>query len=414
MTYLTKNSFEKVMILFLITVPYGYFGLNLIGSDTNPLSMYLLPIVLLIILGITKGLFKVEMSYILVIGIFAVSVIVNFPDLQYREAIIKLAGLTVGFGYFFLAARGFGLGTRAERYLISAYRPVLLVGVIQVLSLLTGDLFSLRRVIREVLVSNPSQIPYRISLLVSEPSFMAFQVPLLLYLYHKYKRWEEMTILFVILFFTKSVNVYLIVFVFYVSYFTYKLIVSDNKKYYLLLSVALAPITYYIMDLSGISNRILAIQSDYSARVRFGFALSVLFTFIEYPLGVGAGQYGSVAQEIILKYNVPFPARYPISTLSSNVNPWSFIVGLLAEGGIFVIPALVYFSVKIFRMSLDNAAIFSSAVCSTFLLLQVHPPATPYIWIMLGLVVYNAQSNSNNTIKNESVRKNQNRRFSVD
>lgn len=385
----SETMYNRFVVFFIFTIPYGYISLNLIHSNTNPLSLYLLPILFLLMAPKISKIYDIEMVLMAILAVLAMSTFHSlFQPFTGGQALVRLISYIIGFSYFFIIAREFCSDINIEHWITVAHYPLLLLGIFQVISLNTGLFTDLNTTLRLALVSVPSIVPSRVSLLASEPSFIAFQIPLLLYLFHKLRKPLPLIAIFLISIFTKSINVYLTVGIFYVALIAFR--VKEHKisrrQFGVFLSAAGLFITY-ILSTPGVYNRLTSITQDGSVLERFYYIFSKFPMLWEHPFGVGVGQYGVYVYNIFNEYNIPIVNPWILTDLrSGTLDPWSFVLGLVVEGGIFIVPFVTLFIYKLFRVSAQSSISFAAFMSSSFLLFQVYPPATPYIWIVLGLI----------------------------
>jgi hypothetical protein len=383
--------YNFLIIIFILTIPYGYFGFNLLSTDTNPLSMYLLPAVLILIALRISKIWDIELTMIIILSILSLSTLHTITGpFNGRQAIVRIAGYVVGFSYFILSARNFKSNLNVEYLIAIAHYPLLLIGAFQIITVLTGAFIDINTTIRTIFVSSPAIVlPLRISLLSSEPSFVAFQIPLLLYIYYRSEMWISLGTWIIILLFTRSINVYLTLFVFFTGMVLYHVINGINKKQIGGALAVLCILTLFVFTTPYLNSRLDSITQDVSVLIRFNYILSLFPMVIEYPLGIGVGQYGTYALEIFNKYNLSIMTSDVQSSLQSKtLDPWSLILGMIAEGGIIIIPFVTLFLTRLFQICKQTAIDSAVFLSSTYLIFQTYPPATPYVWIVLGLVWY--------------------------
>lgn len=393
----THNFF---VCLFIIMMPYGYFALNPIRSDTNPMNMALIPVLLLLALPRIKWLSKAEIGLLWIIAVMGSTFVFGLAKpLNMSQAIIRLGSLLIGFSYFFLASRNFFSRIDVESLLIIAYIPVLVYGTFQIFVVQTGQFAEVDTMIRTLFVSDAEIRPDRLSWFVSEASFVAFQVPLLLYLFHHRKRRILLLLLLIQLLFTKSFNVYLATVAFYVFFLLFNVAKGDRKtisffkkivSYILLMAIGGALAYYYIQGSPYLMARLTNLPYDRSVLERAYYIQSTLYMIIDQPFGVGIGQYGMEVANIFDKYNIPIVNWWVIPSVNSGrLDPWSTILGMIAEGGLLVIVGVALFLVRVYRASELSPLTLATFFSGLLLLFQVYPPATPYIWLTFGLIWHN-------------------------
>jgi hypothetical protein len=387
----TRERASKIFaLLFIFTVPYGYFGINLIRSNTNPLSMYLLPIFLFLIMAGISKVWNIELILGVFIGILCLSTLNSlFNPFNGLQAIIRIAGYCVGFSYFVIAIRGFHCDLDTEYWITIAYLPILLYGLFETFVVVTGIFTKFISLFRSSFVSLPAITPSRVSLVASEPSFIAFQIPLLLYVFHKRKRYVYLFAFLIIIVFTDSLNCYLTTVIFYISFITYKILTESISLKWNTIGIGSFSILFIYLNRIRLYRIIISIIQDPSSLERLYYIVSLIYMIREFPFGVGVGQYGAHALRIFRQYDIPITRPAVVSNLrSGTLDPWSFILGIVVEGGIIVIPVVILLFSKLFHISKINIYSFAAFVPSLFLLFQTYPPATPYIWILFGLICH--------------------------
>lgn len=246
----------------------------------------------------------------------------------------------------------------------------------------------------------------RMSLFATEPSFIGFQVLLLIALFPFLKsrllRLSTLALFGLIFVFTSSGMVLALV-----SIYLLALLVQSLPRRWLVWGIltleilALLGVMVYAlspaMQAAGqeLVGAMLANERIYnffaSSAIRSSYTRNLIYTLIETRgLGLGIGQYGMFWKEIYLRH-VDYHAidvRGEITqTLNSSeyMRPWSVVLGIGVDLGLVGLAIFLYFYYLILRAceSRHGRAI---ATASFFALMGAYPIVTPHIWLGLALL----------------------------
>jgi hypothetical protein len=267
-----------------------------------------------------------------------------------------------------------------------------------------------------------------LSLFTTEPSFVSFQLILLIailpFLKQRLLRWSNLIIILLAIIFSLSGHVILQVLVYLVMLGFFTL----SPRFQLRLSATTSVlgglgIVAYIFVLpiqvriQSILVRLMQIQRfnemTLSAAIRFSYIKNLFFTLIDTRgLGLGIGQYGQFWKEIYLRYINYKPLGIEVANaLASNeyMRPWSVILGIGVDLGMVGLILILGFLYETWH-SLRRASVYAAHgqaiwVSGVIALAGAYPIVTPHVWIALALLAGFAcqqlvQSNTNITLLN--------------
>ena len=249
---------------------------------------------------------------------------------------------------------------------------------------------------------------YRITFFATEPSFVGFQLVLLLavlpFLRSRVLRLSNVLIILLAVIFTKSATVLIeiAVYIAFLVFFNFKVTTRILLCVIGGLLALFAGIWYKFFTqfrlsldfLRGLAN-LFKIERIYlfgvSSSIRSSYFRNLLYTLFDtHGLGLGIGQYGEFWKTIYLRHFNPQaidPSGEIVRSLASPEygRPWSVILGIGVDLGIIGILVLFGFFYQVWRFMHKPhcRAIF---IASIIALLGAYPIVTPHVWLALALL----------------------------
>ena len=402
-----------VFILFLPISDFKYFSGILPGSV--PASG--LVAVVLVIALILEWLLKLELSFsrgflpiiqfmlvYTVLSAFTLVMLIGNGDLQFGglQLLIRLVSFLIAFCYLLV---GYSVIFSAPRNQYRSWFGILIGGYVAMATLqalgifvpaLGEFLFEVRGYILRVNMGTPD----RVLLLAAEPSFVVYQMVLVLfiarYLYTKRTYILLFGFAIVVILLSRSLTGLLVLLSLAAAEGLISLHgrVGQTAKILRLISL-LAVLGIVVSFAQFATSRIASIGGDLSALVRFNYNYAGVLGFLENPVtGLGIGQYSTNWIRIFHEYGVPIAWTEVADNIESNnmfLTPWSVTIGVLSEGGAI---GIISFGYLLLAMLIKDESGFGKAFFLTVFisLLNAYSPAQPYIWLVLsGVIAINAR-----------------------
>jgi hypothetical protein len=333
---------------------------------------------------------------------------------NFLQALNRLLGYVIIFATLYCGLAAYKLlGMPAvARWISLGYLPVLLYAIIEAAA--TQEVGWALQVVQSVRGAIVVEYPWihRISLLATEPSFVGFQLLLLIallpFLQSRLLRITNLLIILIAAVFSQSLNVllglgiYLAFLLFFQLSLRVRLwltaggvvsasLLSTWVKFWAPFQISPAALE----ELSAAWNipRLALIPKSFAIRV--AHLLNLIHTLIDTRgLGLGIGQYGVFWKEIFLRHfdpNVVDDTGEIARALASEEygRPWSVIFGIGADLGILGMALLMAFFYRIWR-SLHSPHSRGIFFASLFALLGAYPIVTPHAWLALALLTASA------------------------
>ena len=331
---------------------------------------------------------------------------------NFFQALNRLLGYWIIFsmlycGYY--AIQAFGI-RRTCWYIGIGYIPVLLYAIIETLAIvnfppaLKAVLFIRHWIVVDFIWAN------RMALFTTEPSFISFQLLLLVailpFLSNKLLRISSFLLLGLGILFAQSGTGVLVM----GSYLFFRTILALKRPVLIRLLITgvvfvfLAGVAYATLpslqtslaDLSESAFKIDRLRGmRYSYLIRSSYTKNLAYALLETRgLGLGIGQYGQFWKDIYLRHidYHPFDVFGEIThQLNSNeyMRPWSVILGIgsdLGIPGMLILALFFYFSFKPALSSHGRAIILAGVVAMT----GAYPIVTPHVWLAMAMITAHA------------------------
>jgi len=324
------------------------------------------------------------------------------------QALNRLLGYGIIFIFIYSALyslQSYGIEAIAQ-WVSIGYVPVLLYAVIEAIA--TQNVSWAYQVILHIRgwLIVPFNWVGRTALLATEPSFVSFQILLLItifpFLRNKFLRLTNLSLLLISVLFSKSGMVFVLLLV----YLLFWALFSIGRKT-LLRSVAaigaVAIVASVVIRLSlwarsMFINAIEALLSSQrmsdmliSATIRVSYILNLIYVLVETRgLGVGIGQYGLFWKQIYLRYinYKSFDAYGEVSNALASTNymrPYSVVFGMGSDLGIIGLILFFTFIYQVFRCC-QTAHAKAIMIAGFIALLGAYPIVTPHVWLALALM----------------------------
>lgn len=329
---------------------------------------------------------------------------------NFWQALNRLLGYLIIFATLYCglyAHRLLGMPAVA-RWISLGYLPVLLYAVIEAAATQNAAwALPIVQFVRSAIVVGHPWIQ-RISYFTTEPSFVGFQLILLITLlpslHSRFLQVTNLLILLIAAVFSQSLNlllelgIYLAFLLFFQLSFRVRLWLSAGGALTASLLGAwlrfFAPFQLNLAALEQLSAawnipRLALIPKSFA--IRAAHLLNLIYTLIDTRLvGLGIGQYGVFWKEIFLRHFDPMVVDETGEISRALVSeeygrPWSVIFGIGVDLGILGLALLLVFFYKVWRSihSPHSRGIFFA---SLFALLGAYPIVTPHVWLALALL----------------------------
>ena len=320
-----------------------------------------------------------------------------------KQAAARFLGYIIIFSMLYMSMYAFrhrGMEWIA-RMIVIGYIPAMLYGLVEAFAVL-GVGFA--RTIVYTIRSYTVVVPWwagRLSLFASEPSFLAFQLVLLIYcipfLRQRMFRYSAYFLVVLILLFSQSMTILSTV----VLYFGIRFLLSGSLNFKVLVVSLSAIASFLAVRLEifyPIVYRLRNITSDVSLQIRLSYLLN-LFQCLLYSwgAGLGIGQYGLFWKEIYIKH-IDYNAFDLYGEVARNLasasymKPWSAVLGVGVDLGVVGLLVLLIFLYKVWKacITTHDKAIF---IASLVLIMGAYPIVTPHLWLLFGFIIAKKYSN---------------------
>jgi hypothetical protein len=376
-------TYKKLLInTFFISTFFNHLHiLSFIPMHNRPLLLLLFPFIIIFIHRYNvKVKFDLILWIILFFFIVFTSVIANiffgYYDIYLPELISRVLSYLVLF-YFFVI----GIIFYESKELISEkfYYFLIIVGLLQVYTIFRLPFSNnIIYVFDNHLISSFSSISSSVLFFEAEPSYVAFMIIFIMVIYES----KNMRIFVFLSFLTLSVRT------------TFVSILYFIKKHPIIYSLIIMPPIIIILQTTQLSYsvyyRVKALvtfqQLDPSTYIRVVNNKIALNMINDYPiLGVGPGQYSSYyTGKYLSNYDT---RRIPelenvLLEKTKNADPYSFILGLGSELGIFGLTWLIITGAFFLFKTRRKYLVFLLMI----ILMWGYPYGKPYVWIILGYI----------------------------
>ncbi|HEY3343321.1 MAG TPA: hypothetical protein VGJ97_00235 [Anaerolineaceae bacterium] len=326
-----------------------------------------------------------------------------------REALTRLIGYLGIFSTLFMAAYSlprYGI-RRIARWTLLGYLPALAYALVE-----TAAIFHVAWAASIVLwVRSEIVVDFlwgeRISLLATEPSFVAYQlllIALLLpYAAEKWLRWPSLLLIALCLVFSQSGMVVVLAATYLVLWGLFSLrrrilsrlaLVTTGFGCAALLADWLIPGVAALVNRMAVS--IFSVERlrlmSISVQIRYHYILNLVYALWDTRgLGLGIGQYGYFWRAIYQKY-IDYRTFDPtgevaraLSPAGGYMKPWSVLLGVGVDLGVAGLALLAGFLWQVYRAlsgPRQRALFFTCLVA----LAGAYPIITPHIWLALALM----------------------------
>jgi hypothetical protein len=376
-------TFKSLIInlLFGATFFNHLHALSFIPQHNRPLLLLFFPVFLIFI-----HRYKVRFSYNLILWIctfFSIaigSILYNLFfgefELFFPEIINRVLSYLVSFYFIFI-----GIIFWQNRKIISDkfYTFFIIVGIIQIYSMLRFPFSNLvTNLFDNYLIKSFASVGNYILFFEAEPSYVAFMIIFLMVIFEH--RNKSLWVLFAILTFSLRTTIISVMYYIKKRPFIYGFIIiafltvglSKFQISYSVYSRTVALITFQTLD-----------PSSYIRIVKNKAAVQIIN---DNPIfGVGPGQFSTYYTS---KYISNYDTRgfgeleSALVTKDKTIDPYSFILGLVAELGLF---GLIGFTLPFYYLFKHSNRKYLLLLI-LFILFWGYPFGKPYIWILLGYI----------------------------
>ena len=346
--------------------------------------------------------------WLLLIGLGTLSALITPFYGNFFQALNRLLGYWIIFtvlfcGYYAVQA----MGILKTSWLISVgYVPVLIYAVIESLAVLNiAPAISFVLLFRRWLIVDFTWA-HRLALFTTEPSFIAFQLLLLItvmpFLSSKFLRVNSILLVGLGLIFSKSGTVILILGSYFVFLFLFSLKRAFFYRFVLILCILVIAFGVAYAALPGLRSSmqqlwVSAMKVDrlrgmyFSSLIRSSYSRNLIYVMLETRgLGLGIGQYGQFWKEIYLRH-IDYHGFDILGEVTNQLNspaymrPWSVILGIGSDLGIFGMILLGFFFYFSFKpvSSPHGRAILLAGIMA---MLGAYPIVTPHVWLAIAMM----------------------------
>ncbi|MBT7600298.1 MAG: hypothetical protein HN560_04410 [Anaerolineae bacterium] len=402
-----RSFTHSLIFLAFLLLPFSHFRWLPNLGLTRPITAVLLVFALLLLflskissnrwaLPAVPG-WNVLRWFFLVVIFGGISTLTTIFYGGFWQACVRLLGYIIVFSFLYMAMyviSHWGMGWVA-RIIVIGYIPAMLYGLIEALAV-AGWMYAetIVYIIREYVVVVNGWAG-RLSLFTTEPSFLAFQLLLLIFclpfLRQRTLRLSACFLIMLIAVFSQSLTV-----VFTLAlYLGLRFFMSGNIAYKALvlsvgglsgILVAKLPILY------PIAYRLENISRDVSLQIRLSYVYNLFYSLFDtWGAGFGIGQYGLFWKDVYLQ-NIDYSSFDKFgevaNTLASTayMKPWSLILGIGVDLGIIGLFVFLIFLYKTWKSCITShdKAVFIVAI---ILLMGAYPIVTPHIWLIIGFII---------------------------
>jgi hypothetical protein len=420
------RAIQVMVVLGLVTLPYTHFKWMPDLGTTRPVSsvFFALAFGLVVIQALLTGKKSIRewlhwpktwdgwpilrwWLAIIILGLLSAA-ITPFYGLPV-QALTRLLGYVAIFTTLFSAAyslQRYGAQSIA-RWVLLGYLPVILYALVELLAI-----FRVAPALRAILwFRSALLVPFnwgdRLSLMSTEPSFLGFQVLLLVLLLHYVKerwlRWCGWLLVALCLVFTQSGMVIVLVGIYFVLWGIFSLSRRVLKRIALAatgLGAAALAVNLLVPGFqSGLDNLVFSVYSverlrnmSISVQIRYHYILNLVYAIWETRgLGLGIGQYGYFWKDIYLRH-IDYRQFDPtgemakaLFTPGDYMKPWSVILGIGVDLGLVGLALLIGFFWQVYRALREprHKAVFFACLAA---LAGAYPIVTPHVWLALAFI----------------------------
>jgi len=317
------------------------------------------------------------------------------------QAAVRLLGYFIVFATLYGTALGvqrYGI-TLVARWIVAGYAITGIYALFEVAAILgVAPAYSLIMLVRDVMVV-PFPWSGRVALLATEPSFVAFQCVLLIYLFPKVRRvWEQTVIVWVVLaalVFGRSLMVLLCVLSYSVFLLAFSRGVFVKVGVGILVFCAAFGGKLLISEFGtwSLFSRFMSVLSDVSFNIRWSYVENQFHVLIDtFGLGLGLGQYGEFWVPYYLKYidytsfDVYGEVSHALAGNAGYMKPWSVILGFGVDLGVVGISIIALFLYRVFKSCVgghEKAIMLAGVVMIT----NSYPIVTPHVWVVFAMIL---------------------------
>jgi hypothetical protein len=326
------------------------------------------------------------------------------------QAFIRLLGYFAIFVTLFIGAYSLGrFGINAiARWIMLGYLPVLVYALIEVLSI-QGNAWAWMVV---SWVRNNFIVPFgysgRLTLLSTEPSFLAFQLVLFLlvlpFVTEKWLRWCGWLLVAICLVYSKSATVLGLSIIYIMLWGLFSLrraALAWVTGIVVGVIGAIVLFTWLVPAFYELSNSTAIVENIFkhsrlngwilSGSIRLSYILNLFYAILDtHGLGLGIGQYGLFWKDIYLRhinyraFDITGEVAYTLAS-PGYMKPWSAILGVGVDLGLAGLVLLGGFFWQVYRSlaSPRHRAFFLTCLVALF---SPYPIVTPHIWLALALM----------------------------
>jgi hypothetical protein len=346
--------------------------------------------------------------WLVLIGLGTLSALITPFYGNFFQALNRLLGYWIIFGMLYCgyyAIQVLGIH-RTSWWIGVGYIPVLMYAVIESLAILNfAPALSLVLFIRRWLIVDFLWV-HRLALFTTEPSFIAFQLLLLVaivpFLANKFLRISTILLVALGIIFSKSGTVIVI----FSSYLVFWILFSLKRSILvkltlglcilvLLFGIAVAALPGLRSNLQQVSTSAMKVERlrgmYFSSLIRSSYTRNLIYALIETRgLGLGIGQYGQFWKDIYLRH-IDYHAFDILGEVTNQLNsseymrPWSVILGIGSDLGILgmiVLGFFFYFSFKPVFSPHGRAVILAGIIA----MLGAYPIVTPHVWLAIAMM----------------------------
>ncbi len=420
-----SKPIRLVLIAAFVLLPFTHLRLLPDLGTTRPISsvLFVLAFGMICLEYVLNGLgslrstifnlqgWKILRYWLVLIGLGIISVLITPLYGNFFQAINRLLGYLIIFTTLYCALYALNrYGIKPIALWISlGYLPALLYGCIETLaSFNLSWALTIVQTVRQYVIVDKTWSGH-VALFATEPSFVSFQVILLIailpFLEQRWLRWTNLAVIFLSFFFTLSGHVVLqvIIYLIVLGFLSFKRITRLRVAAGVAAFGVLSALGYFLITpiqaaAQVIFSRLMEIKRlqdmTLSASIRGSYLANLVFTMIDtHGLGLGIGQYGQFWKEIYLRHiNFEPLGNEVIIALNSTeyMRPWSVILGIGVDLGVVGLALILGFLYEVWH-SIRNIGSHSAHgqaiwVSSVIALIGAYPIVTPHVWIALALL----------------------------
>ncbi len=327
---------------------------------------------------------------------------------SFPQALNRLFGYAIIFTFLFaglISLKNHGL-RRIATWVHLGYLPVLLYAFIEAAAILgSAGAMSVVVFMRTQVIVEYKWL-MRMCLFTTEPSFLGFQVLLLIATFPSLKsrllRLSTSLLILLILVFSSSMMVLMMIAI----YACLRILLAIPRRalvrgalaalalllIFIIIYAALPQMQDSAQTLLGQALENRRIYNLFaSSAIRSSFTRNLIYTLIETRgLGLGIGQYGMFWKDIYLRH-IDYQAIDVGGEITEKLNsseymrPWSVVLGLGVDLGLVGIGLFIAFYYGVLR-SLRSQHAFAIAAAGFAALMGAYPIVTPHVWLALAIL----------------------------